>query len=204
MISPNGIVQDPETKRVTGFNYTLLGANDQPLFEVHRNGDLRQSDTGICAPCSREPLARITMYFTRGRRQYDVYDNRGAQGGVSKPFASAEVRSSEEHYVFKNAAGEVIAGAENMHQYYTCVCRLPRWMQRKLSSLPKPYMLYYADPSAVPALQLPIKSRKDTTLNFHEVRASKVHGTPVQHSLPAGDEQRAFVLIAQFLIEGTS
>ena len=106
--------------------------------------------------------------------------------------------------MFKNAAGEVIAGAENMHQYYTCVCRLPRWMQRKLSSLPKPYMLYYADPSAVPALQLPIKSRKDTTLNFHEVRASKVHGTPVQHSLPAGDEQRAFVLIAQFLIEGTS
>lgn len=75
-------------------------------------------------------------------------------------------------------------------------------MQRKLSSPPTPYVLYYADLTTVRALQLPIKSREDATFDFHGVPADKVHGTPVQRTLPAGEELRAFVLAAQFLIEG--
>lgn len=75
-------------------------------------------------------------------------------------------------------------------------------MQRKLSSPPTPYVLYYTDLSTVPMLQLPIKSRKDASLHFHGVPANKVRGTRVQCMFPAGEETRAFVLAAQFLIEG--
>lgn len=77
-------------------------------------------------------------------------------------------------------------------------------MQHQLSSPPKPFLLYFEDPSTVSAVQLPIKSRKNDSVLFHEVRGDKVRATPIQHSLPTGDERRLFVLIAQFLIEGTS
>ena len=75
-------------------------------------------------------------------------------------------------------------------------------MQHQLSSPPKPFLLYFEDPSTVSAVQLPIKARKNDSVLFHEVRGDKVRATPIQHSLPTGDERRLFVLIAQFLIEG--
>ncbi|WFC96977.1 hypothetical protein MBRA1_003643 [Malassezia brasiliensis] len=193
-ICAHGAICDPQTRQFTRFDYRLLDADERPLLDLRRSGDLRQSDTYICVPGSDEVLARVRMQLAKGRRLYEVYDDRGAAGGVSQPFVSAEVRSSEEHHVFKNAAGEVMAGAENMYPYYT-------WMQRKLASPPTPYVLYYDDVSNVPVLQLPIKSRKDASLQFHGVPAHKVRGARVERTLPRGEEARAFVLAAQFLIE---
>ncbi|KAI3618536.1 hypothetical protein CBS9595_002899 [Malassezia furfur] len=190
-INAKGAVQDPQTRQFTRFDYALLDADDRPLFDLRRSGDLRQSDTCICVPGSDEVRARVRMRLGQGRRLYEVYDDRGDAGRASQPFVSAEVRSSEDHHVFRNAAGEVMAGAENLHP----------WMQRKLSSPPTPYVLYYTDLSTVPMLQLPIKSRKDASLHFHGVPANKVRGTRVQCMFPAGEETRAFVLAAQFLIE---
>ncbi|KAI3623037.1 hypothetical protein CBS14141_004370 [Malassezia furfur] len=168
VIIANGIVQDPEFSRVTHSYYTVLDANDQPLLDVHRCGNLRQSETTICAPSSSVPLARVVMQFEHNWHRYDVYDERETQDYVPKPFSSTEVRA---------------------------------WMQHQLSSPPKPFLLYFEDPSTVSAVQLPIKSRKNDSVLFHEVRGDKVRATPIQHSLPTGDERRLFVLIAQFLIE---
>ncbi|WFD49554.1 hypothetical protein GLX27_004237 [Malassezia furfur] len=194
VIIANGIVQDPEFSRVTHSYYTVLDANDQPLLDVHRCGNLRQSETTICAPSSSVPLARVVMQFEHNWHRYDVYDERETQDYVPKPFSSTEVRAFMENYEFKNSAKEVMVGARNMRRYYS-------WMQHQLSSPPKPFLLYFEDPSTVSAVQLPIKSRKNDSVLFHEVRGDKVRATPIQHSLPTGDERRLFVLIAQFLIE---
>ena len=120
-ITAKGVVRDAQTGQFTRFDYTLVDMDDEPLLEIGRSGDLRHSDSCICKPGSDEVLARVTMQLGQGRRLYEVYDDRGAPSCASQPFVFAEVRSSEDQYVFKNATGEVIAGAENMYKYYSYV-----------------------------------------------------------------------------------